>query len=232
MEVYDPSTARKVIDRYRYLGAENGMDPDRCEAICRAIMEESCANEERVSGARQDEAQDEQPEDTPDDNTAGRKAAMEYRNTGIILAAVLIIASAAVSFIGSDDAANAAIKGSWYAVDLQDSYTSGPWKSGYENSFGVNHGGIANRARTNGFGALFRDKGCDLLVCGHKHENCSCIEYEGITYLFALKTGPGCYYEEGMEGGTEISIDGSGASTVRHCFYYDGKGCYYTPQDF
>ncbi|MCH3977529.1 MAG: chorismate mutase [Candidatus Methanomethylophilus sp.] len=110
MEVYDPSTARKVIDRYRYLGAENGMDPDRCEAICRAIMEESCANEERVSGARQDEAQDEQPEDTPDDNTAGRKAAMEYRNTGIILAAVLIIASAAVSFIGSDDAANAAIK--------------------------------------------------------------------------------------------------------------------------
>lgn len=130
------------------------------------------------------------------------------------------------------NAANAAIKGSWYAVDLQDSYTSGPWKSGYENSFGVNHGGIANRARTNGFGALFRDKGCDLLVCGHKHENCSCIEYEGITYLFALKTGPGCYYEEGMEGGTEISIDGSGASTVRHCFYYDGKGCYYTPQDF
>ena len=130
------------------------------------------------------------------------------------------------------NAAYAAIKGSWYAVSLQESYTSGPWKSGYENSFGVNHEGVAYRTKREGFGALFRDKGCDLLVCGHDHNNCSCIEYEGITYLFALKTGPGCYYEEGMEGGTEISIDGSGASTVRHCFFYDGKGCYYTPQDF
>lgn len=85
------------------------MDPDRCEAICRAIMEESCANEERVS-TRQDDRPDEQPENQTEDNEAGRKAAETYRSTGIILTVVLIIASAAVSFTGSDDAANAAIR--------------------------------------------------------------------------------------------------------------------------
>ena len=128
-------------------------------------------------------------------------------------------------------AAHDAIKGSSYFVSLKESYTPEAWNSGYESSFGVNHEGIFCE-KTEGFGEIFRENGCDLLVCGHNHLNCSCIAYNGITYLFGLKTGPGCYYEKGMEGGTEISIDGSGASTVRHCFYYDGKGCYYTPQDF
>ena len=86
------------------------MDPDRCEAICRAIMEESCANEERVSGARQDDVPDAPSEDRADSDPEGRKAAIQYRNTGIVLAAVLLIASAAVSFADYDDAANAAIR--------------------------------------------------------------------------------------------------------------------------
>ena len=53
-----------------------------------------------------------------------------------------------------------------------------------------------------------------------------------MTYLYVLKTGPGCYYEEGMEGGTEIRIPASGDADVEHWYFYDGHGCFNRPQEF
>lgn len=44
----NPDVEQKVIDRYRALAEERGMDPDTAEAICKAIMAESVANEEAV----------------------------------------------------------------------------------------------------------------------------------------------------------------------------------------
>jgi chorismate mutase len=106
IEVYNPQVAQKVIDRYRYLGAENGMDPDRCEEICRAIMAESCANEEV--------AKEPEKEDVPDDeddkfSEKAAKASQNFRNIGIGLTVILFIASIAVAAVCADDAGGAAV---------------------------------------------------------------------------------------------------------------------------
>lgn len=128
------------------------------------------------------------------------------------------------------DAAYAAYR-DWNA-SLIESYTEEAWNDGYKDSFGAWHEGVSSGATPYGFAAILKEGGNDLVVCGHDHKNCFCIDHEGMTYLFTLKTGPGCYYEEGMEGGTEISVGSSGTATVRHCFFYEGHGCYYTPQEF
>ncbi len=52
LPAHNPEVERKVIDRYRALAEERGMDPDTAEAICRAIMAESVANEEAVIGKK------------------------------------------------------------------------------------------------------------------------------------------------------------------------------------
>jgi hypothetical protein len=128
------------------------------------------------------------------------------------------------------DAAYAAFK-TWN-VSLAETYTTSAWESGYENSFGAWHSGVDYRESFAGAADIFKSKGNDLVVCGHNHKNCYCIDYDGMTYLYALKTGTGHSYEEGMEGGTEIKISGTGDFAVQHCFFYDNHGCDYTPQSF
>jgi len=48
MEVHNPAVEQKVVDRYRGLAEELGMDPEIAERICRTVMEESIANENAV----------------------------------------------------------------------------------------------------------------------------------------------------------------------------------------
>ena len=48
MEAHNPSVEKHVIERYREIAVELGMNPDIAERICRCIMEESVANEEAV----------------------------------------------------------------------------------------------------------------------------------------------------------------------------------------
>ncbi len=131
---------------------------------------------------------------------------------------------------GYQEAAYAAFK-TWN-ISLEESYTPEVWEAGYEESFGVWHSGIDYRESFEDADDVFKSSGNDLVVCGHDHTNSFCIDHDGMTYLFSLKTGHGHSYEEGMEGGTEIRIDGDGEATVRHCFFYDDHGCYYTPQSF
>lgn len=117
-------------------------------------------------------------------------------------------------------------------VTPAESYDPLSWNPGYEGSFGVWYEGIGYKSGKPGFADLLKAKGNDLLVCGHNHTNSFCVNYEGMTYLYALKTGPGCYYEEGMEGGTEIRVSASGSFDVTHWYFYDGQGCFDRPQDF
>jgi hypothetical protein len=131
---------------------------------------------------------------------------------------------------GYRDAAIAAYRNRY--ASLVDSYREETWNEGYETSFGTWHEGIGSRRSAPEAAQILKSKGNDLVVSGHNHTNCFCIDYDGMTYLFALKTGPACYYEKGMEGGSEITIDGSGKAEVRQCFFYEGHGCYYTPQEF
>ena len=48
----DPEVERQVIERYRRLASERGMDPDVAERICRSIMDESVASEEAIISKR------------------------------------------------------------------------------------------------------------------------------------------------------------------------------------
>ncbi|AMH95165.1 MAG: chorismate mutase [Methanomethylophilus sp.] len=48
MGAHNPSVEKRVIERYREIAVELGMNPDIAERICRCIMEESVANEEAV----------------------------------------------------------------------------------------------------------------------------------------------------------------------------------------
>jgi len=48
LEVIDPDTEKRVIARYRDIAIEMGLDPTRCETICKIIMEESVEKEKHI----------------------------------------------------------------------------------------------------------------------------------------------------------------------------------------
>ncbi len=52
LPAHNPEVEGKVIERYRRLAEERGMDPDIAERICRTVMDESVANEEAVISKR------------------------------------------------------------------------------------------------------------------------------------------------------------------------------------
>ncbi|MDR3282980.1 MAG: chorismate mutase [Candidatus Methanoplasma sp.] len=47
-EVRDLSVEDGVVRRYREFAEENGMDPDKAEAVCRLVMEESVDVQEAI----------------------------------------------------------------------------------------------------------------------------------------------------------------------------------------
>ena len=117
-------------------------------------------------------------------------------------------------------AATAAFAKSYWLVGLEESYSGSSlvWKPGYENSFGVCHESIGPSRNDGLFDLILQNNSTDLVVCGHNHNNCACICYKGVKLVYGLKTGPGCYYEEGMDGGTVITVSHNGLVEVEHCF--------------
>ena len=71
--------------------------------------------------------------------------------------------------------------------------------------------------QSNGFFDLIKEKGSTKnVVCGHDHTDDYSIVYEGIRLTYAVKDGPGCYWEPEVNGGTLISVGGDGHATVQH----------------
>lgn len=69
----------------------------------------------------------------------------------------------------------------------------------------------------------FTDKMLELgstknVIFGHDHVCNASINYEGIQLTYGLKLGYGCYYEEGLMGGTTLSINSDGVATYEHHF--------------
>ncbi len=86
-----------------------------------------------------------------------------------------------------------------------------------DTSFGVRHeyGGWA--PQSNGFFDLVKLKGSTKnLIAGHDHVCDYSILYEGVRLTYSVKTGPGCYWEKEINGGTLITIDSNGSATVSH----------------
>lgn len=69
----------------------------------------------------------------------------------------------------------------------------------------------------NGFFSVCKELGSTKnMLVGHDHANNFQIIYEGISLNYALKTGYGSYYTEGLTGGTTITVSSDGAAYAEH----------------
>ena len=117
------------------------------------------------------------------------------------------------------DAAKAAFKNPVpdKSVKLCESYGDSLWNIGYENSYGVLHEPISAYPEDEGAFALICELGSTKnIICGHNHINNWVVNYKGVNFIFGTKTGNGSYWEPEINGGTVISIDESGVTSVRH----------------
>jgi len=103
-------------------------------------------------------------------------------------------------------------------------------RGGDSEIYGQQHELIASHPREDG--ALEMIQGTDFIthvLAGHDHCNNFMIDYEGVKLMFACKTGPGCYWQSAMNGGTIITIGDNGIKDVHHQFVnvthlVEGKG--------
>ena len=102
-------------------------------------------------------------------------------------------------------------------VTLEQSKEGACWKDGYKNSVGVQHESISSYPADDGVFTLLKKDGLvKHILAGHDHVNNWIIPYEGITMIFALKTGAGCYWEPALNGGTVFKINQDGVYSVQH----------------
>ena len=86
-----------------------------------------------------------------------------------------------------------------------------------KGSFGVIHEIPCPGAENNGFFDLVKELGSTKnIIFGHDHINSGSVVIDGVRLTYGLKLGKGCYYEQGMMGGTIITINSYGKATVEH----------------
>ena len=96
------------------------------------------------------------------------------------------------------------------------------YRQAFETSYderlaGVGHEEVSSFAEEDGvFGAVKELGSTKHIIVGHDHVNNWMIQYEGVCLIFALKTGPGCYWRPEMNGGTVIRVTSEGVSDVYH----------------
>ena len=91
------------------------------------------------------------------------------------------------------------------------------WNPGYESSFGVRHESICSYPADEGmFDAILELGSTKTLIAGHDHVNNTVIPYRGVTFVYSLKAGPGCYWEPTLNGGTVLRIGENGVKAVEH----------------
>ncbi len=54
------------------------------------------------------------------------------------------------------------------------------------------------------------------VICGHDHINYFSTVYEGVRLSYALKSGLTSYYDEGIQGGSLLTIDSEGKTAFSH----------------
>ncbi|MBO4262912.1 MAG: metallophosphoesterase [Clostridia bacterium] len=103
------------------------------------------------------------------------------------------------------------------AVSLSESYGDHCWKDGYKDSFGVKYEGYGCPPVDDGMIDLISGLGhTKNYIAGHDHINNYSIVYKGVRLTYATKTGAGCYWDSGLNGGTVITIGGDGVKSIRH----------------
>lgn len=89
----------------------------------------------------------------------------------------------------------------------------------YADAFGKNCEGVCAPPENNGFVALCKELGSTKnIICGHDHINDSSFLYDGIRLSYCLKLGSGGYWLNDMNGGSLLTVNGSGQGTFSHYF--------------
>ncbi len=94
------------------------------------------------------------------------------------------------------------------------------YKGAYaDTSFGINHERPCPGAVNNHFMDFVLELGSTKnIIFGHDHVNNASILYEGVRLTYSLKLGKACYYEDGLQGGTILTINSNGNASVEHIF--------------
>ena len=101
--------------------------------------------------------------------------------------------------------------------DAQKAWEAG--ESSTVNGFGVNHENVcAPLINTGLFDKVLGLGSTTHIFCGHDHINSLSVEYKGVRLTYGLKTGPGSYSEDEMQGATLITIKDGGEVTVEHIY--------------
>ena len=102
------------------------------------------------------------------------------------------------------------------ALTLEESLGNSCWNPDYENSVGVQHEGICSYPLEEGALDACLEAGVKAIIVGHDHNNNWIIRHKGIRFVFSLKTGPGCYWQPELNGGTVIKITSQGIEDIYH----------------
>ena len=91
------------------------------------------------------------------------------------------------------------------------------WEADYKESTGVQYEDISSFPLDDGVFSAVKEMGLTThILAGHDHVNNWIIRYEGIQLIFALNTGPGCYWNPVLNGGTVFRITRDGIKDVHH----------------
>jgi len=103
------------------------------------------------------------------------------------------------------------------AIGIEESYGDDCWNNGYTDSFGVKYEDICSYPVDEGAFDVIRElQSTKHIVCGHDHVNNFVVCHKGVKFVYALKTGAGCYWKSRMSGGTVLQIGSSGAYKLWH----------------
>lgn len=96
----------------------------------------------------------------------------------------------------------------------------GPYNDEYKDvAFGKNGENVCCSPVNNGFFALCQSMDSTKnIISGHDHVNNASILYEGIRLTYGTKTGAGCYWDSGMNGGTKLTVSSDGSMATEHIY--------------
>lgn len=104
-------------------------------------------------------------------------------------------------------------------LTLEETYKGDCWNEGYKDSFGTLWEGICSYREDEFVFDRIKEYGLTkTLIAGHDHTNCFHIIYDGVRFVYGVKTGPGCYWKNPINGGTVITVTSEGVKSVHHEF--------------
>ncbi len=87
----------------------------------------------------------------------------------------------------------------------------------YISAQGACYEGVCNYPVDDGMLEQIRALGSTkIVVAGHDHINNAIVDYQEVKFVYALNTGPGCYWKESLNGGTVFTVNSDGRIVVRH----------------